>query len=237
MESPEAVREYRKHRKSPGQMGRVLPLVLLALFFVAQSLRRGDSLARSAGVVLLVVAAGALFWVLRSPRRSGTLVDSNGVTVHGAFLARHISWSEIYELDVRKVPDGERAAAFVRTMKGRRRTLPQVNDWQVEELRAEVAAIRGIGTRYGARTWERVPEVEQALRRRAGREHAMSHAVLRATAAWGVMFAVWVVLQLNGQGAFTNLLLFWGPVAAFVFFVGYAWQHRETHVPPKRDAW
>ncbi|MEU6540719.1 PH domain-containing protein [Streptomyces sp. NPDC047000] len=237
MESPEAVREYRKHRKSPGQLGRVLPVVVLALFFVVQSLRRGDPLARSAGAVLLVLAVGAVFWVLRSPRQSRTLVDSDGVTVHGAFLARRIPWSEIYELDVRKVPKGERTSAFVRTVNGRRRPLPQVNDWQVEELRAEVAAIRKIGTRYGARTWERVPEVEQTLRRRAGREHSLSHGVLRATAAWGVMFAVWVVLQLTGQGPFTNLLLLWGPVAAFVCFLGYAWQHWEPHVPAKRDSW
>jgi PH (Pleckstrin Homology) domain-containing protein len=237
MESSETVREYRRTRKSPGQLGRVLPLVLLPLIYVAQGLRRGDSLARVSSFALLVLVAAAVPWLLYSIRRSRTRVDASGITLHGTFRVRRIPWSEIYELDVRKTPKGEAASAFIGTMNGRRHLLPQVNEWQVDELRAEVAALRKIGTRHGARIGKQVPAVEEILRRRAGRSHSASRAVLRATAAWGVMFAVWVVLQLTGLGPFTYLLLLWGPIAAFVCFIGYSWQHWEPHVPRKRDAW
>ncbi|MEU1711054.1 hypothetical protein ABZ478_38215 [Streptomyces sp. NPDC005706] len=168
MARTEVVREYRRRRESPGQGVRFTLPAVLALYYVAQSMQKDVSWVRWFSLALLLVTTGALTWGLLRLRRGFTRVDVNGVVIHGAIRCRRIPWSGIDDLGVRRAPQSGRAEAFVDTMDGRRRSLPQLNEWQVEGLHTEVAALREIGSRYGARTWESTPGDEQPFRRREG---------------------------------------------------------------------
>ncbi|MCF3130793.1 PH domain-containing protein [Streptomyces olivochromogenes] len=150
-------------------------------------------------------------------RRGFTRVDTGGVVIHGAFRARRLPWSEIYELDVRQAPQANRAGAFVGTLDGRRRSLPQLNEWQVDGLRT--------------------PMAEQALRRRAGRMRSVSRAIVAALVTWLLMLALWLVLLATGQGPSVRLQLLWIPVAALVLFVAFFRWRWESCVPRERDLW
>jgi hypothetical protein len=158
-----------------------------------------------------------LSWLLLRLRRGFTRVDTSGVTIHGAFWTRHIPWSEIYELNARQGSRAKKAGSFVDTVDGRRRTLSQLNEWQVEGLRTEVAALRDFGAWYGARAWERRPEVEQVLRRRAGRPRSVGKALSAAGLVWMVLFVLWLILGAAGQEPSGSLLLLWLPVVALVW--------------------
>jgi hypothetical protein len=233
----EPVREYRRRRQSPGELGRLCVPLVLVVFYVARSLQKNDPLARWLSVGCLVMTVGVLAWALLFLRRAFTRVDASGVAIHGVFRVRRIPWSEIYELGVRRPPRAVRDGAFVGTMSGRRRSLPRVNERQGERLRAEMAVLREIGTGYGGRTWERMPVVEHALRRRAGRTRSVSKALAAAVKTWLVMAALFAVLLVTGGRPSAPLLLLWMPVAALVFFMAFFWRRRETHAPRERDAW
>lgn len=231
------VREYRRHRRATGQLTGLWLLTPLQLYNMVRLLQADNLFIRWLGVGFLPLHGCLLMWLLLRLRRGFTRVDTSGVTIRGAFRTRHIPWSEIYELGARQGPRARKAGSFVGTVDGRRRTLPQLNEWQVEGLRTEVAALRDIGARYGARTWERRPEVEQALRRRAGRAYSVGKALAAAGVVWMVMFVLWLVLGAAGQEPSRSLLLLWLPVAALVFLLGHFWRRWEAHAPRERDAW
>ncbi|MFS4095838.1 PH domain-containing protein [Streptomyces sp. AF1A] len=207
------------------------------MFNLERLLRSHHLFSRWLGWGLLALQGCLLAWSLLRLRRGFTRVDTSGVTIRGAFLTRRIPWSEIYELDARKGPRAQKAGSFVGTVDGRRRTLPQLDVWQVEGVHRELTALREFGTRYGARTWERRPEVEQALRRRAGRAHSVGKAIVAAAVAWLAMFLLWLTLGAAGREPSAPLLLAGLPVVALVFFLAYFQWHWEAYVPSERDAW
>jgi hypothetical protein len=169
VEETELVREYRRRHPLKGQLSGVWLSVVCALCEVYRRLRNDGPVARGVAVGFLIALVFGLTWLLLFLRRGFTRVYADGVTIGGALRTRRIPWHEVYKLGVRPLLRAGKAASFVGTVHGRRHALPQLNEWQMEGLHTELAVLRDIGARYGGRAWERRPEIEQALRRRAGR--------------------------------------------------------------------
>ncbi|MET8327447.1 hypothetical protein [Streptomyces sp. NPDC005181] len=191
---------------------------------------------------LLLLAA---WWVLHM-RRGHTLVGPGGIVVRKAVFTRRLAWIVAVKNLPGRSPGSFDLYGYVRTANGRAIALPHVNNWQMDDVGAQVAAIRAAGTRYAGLTWHRRPEMEQVVRRRVGLAKARNRSLLTALVVWCAMFALWVglriadisgVLRIADIWWSTQLLLLWVPLAVSALVAAVLHWQGESQVPENEAAW
>ncbi|MFF7976564.1 PH domain-containing protein [Streptomyces sp. NPDC007905] len=167
-------------------------------------------------------------------RRARTLVGARGVTARRALTERSRAWHDIYDIRAEPVPNALAAArkwiTFLYDTDGRRFVLPHLDDWQLDDPPAEVAALREAAARHRGMAWERRPEVEARIRRRAGHRKAWERAFTGGIIAFGCGFLLWVALVIITSHPPTLLLFLWMPLGSFAALAGllhWRWSPRS----------
>jgi hypothetical protein len=160
-------------------------------------------------------------WAFLAVRRGLT---SDGIAVRGAFRVRRRAWPDIYDLRVERRNDktaDARLFTWLYANDGRRLPLPNVDDWQLPDVRAEIDELRGAAAQYRGSAWELRPEVEARIGLRAGRRKAQERAVTGALLVFfpAIAYLVWEVSVDGGHRLFAFLLLLWAPLAAYALLV------------------
>ncbi|MGW3104937.1 PH domain-containing protein [Streptomyces sp. NPDC001100] len=215
-------REYRRWRKA--SRGRVVFAWIIAGNGVLQ-MTRPDSIPFRYKVLMLALIAALAVWALLATLRGLTSVDADGVTVRGAFRVRRRAWHDIYDLRVEERSKQARADVrwwtWLYDNDGRRFLLPNVDDWQLPDLRAEIDDLRTVAAAHRGMTWESRPEVEARIRLRAGHRKAQERAITWAVLACfaGGMYLIWEV----GTGGEPHpfLLLLCAPLAVYALLLAF----------------
>lgn len=214
-------REYRRRRKA--SRGRIVALSIVMGNCALQMIRPDGiplpyKLLESALLALLSV------WAFLALRRGLTSVGADGITVRGAFRVRKRAWHDIYDLRVERRNNKNvdaRLATWLYGNDGRRLLLPNVDDWQLPDLRAEIDELRTAAAQHRGMAWELRPEVEDRIGLRAVRRKAQERAVVGALLVFfaAIGYLVWTVSVDDGHRLFAVLLLLWAPLAAYVLLV------------------
>lgn len=225
-------REYRYRRRPPGRWFAVLGIVAASGTF---RLTTTDLGAWLWGPFAAVIASLSLYMALFF-RRAVTFVRAEGITAQGAVHRRTWSWHDIYDIRVEApgsnyASPSPRCIAYLYGTDGRKFILPHLNDWQLHAPHTEVAALRAAARDHGAR-WDRRPEVEARIRRRAGHRKAWEHATMGALIVLLCMLVVLLVLITLVDEPPVLLLLAWIPLASFALLAALLNWQWETQVPP-----
>ncbi|MDX2594261.1 PH domain-containing protein [Streptomyces sp. WI03-4A] len=228
-------REYRSRRKTPRAV--FLATGLMGLESVYR-MAHGHLLPRWSWMPLLG------FWVLVFARvalytwRGRTLVGVRGITLRRAVTSRSLAWRDVYDIRAVPVPRAKPPArtclTYVYDSGGRRFLLPHLDDWQVTDPHAEIAALREAAARHRGMTFERRPETEARIRRASGHRKAWERAVTGGLVAFGGGFLVWVVLLITTDHPPTPLLFLWIPLgtfAALAALLNWRWESQVPTVP------
>ncbi|MFE2418700.1 PH domain-containing protein [Streptomyces hokutonensis] len=149
----------------------------------------------------------------------------DGVTVRGAFRVRRLAWPDIYDLRVEERPKQTRADVrwwtWLYDNDGRRLLLPNVDDWQLPDLRAEIDDLRTVAATHRGMAWEPRPEVEARIRLRAGHRKAQERAITWALLAFfaGLVYLMWEVT--TGGEPHPFLLLLCVPLAVYALLLPF----------------
>ncbi|MER5521113.1 PH domain-containing protein [Streptomyces sp. NPDC002763] len=180
-------RLYRRRRRLPGRYfaaaGVIIGVALLQVYTADGGLRRWGSL----GIGLLLVTI--LVMVPLNQYRAHTRVTAHGITAQWALRARTWAWREVYDIRVERA-EGNGAGstypewvAYLYDFDGRRFTLPQLNDWQLDDPYAEVTDLCLAAAPYRGLAWERRPDVEERIVRRVARRKTWTVVAALALAA------------------------------------------------------
>jgi hypothetical protein len=218
----EVEREYRRWRKA--SRARIL-LMWVVMGNCLLQLARPDHIPVRYKLLGLAVIASLLVWSVLATRRGFTSVDADGVTVRGAFLVRRRAWHDIYDLRVEHRP--KQAGTDVRWWTwlydndGRRLLLPNVDDWQLPDFRAEIDELRALAAAHRDKVWEPRPEVEARIRLRAGHRRAQERAIIGTLVVFfaGLTYLVWEVAV--GDETHPFLLLLCVPLAVYALLVPF----------------
>ncbi|MCX5235376.1 hypothetical protein [Streptomyces prunicolor] len=225
-------REYRRRRKA--SRGRVVALWIVMGNCVLQTILH-NGIPVPYRLLMPALIAVLSVWAFLAARRGLTSVGADGITVRGAFLVRRRAWHDIYDLRVERL-NNKNADARLWTWlygnDGRRLRLPNVDDWQLPDIRAEIDTLRTTAAQHRGMAWELRPEVEdliglRAVRRKA-RERAAVGALLVLFTAIG--YLVWTVSVDDGHRLFAALLLLWAPLAAYALLVTF-FRLRSSRTP------
>ncbi|MEV0911622.1 PH domain-containing protein [Streptomyces hokutonensis] len=215
-------REYRRWTKA--SRARVLAMWVVIGNCLLQ-LTRPDHIPVRYKLLGLAVIASLLVWAGLAMRRGLTSVGADGVTVRGAFRVRSRAWHDIYDLRVEERPKQSRADGRCWTWlydnDGRRLLLPNVDDWQLPDPRAEIDELRALAATHCGKVWETRPEVEARIRLRAGRRKAQERAITWALLAFfaGGIYLVW---EVNTDGEpHPFLLLLCAPLAVYALLLPF----------------
>ncbi|MGW1027628.1 hypothetical protein ACWD4J_28680 [Streptomyces sp. NPDC002577] len=228
--------EYRKRRKNPKSW--LIWIGIMGANFVIQISRiepTGPWMAFVLSCVLLVVAAYARLVLFI--RRGCTLVGPDGITARGAVFERKQFWHDIYDIRVEPAARGGGPWApqwitYLYGMDGRRFHLPYIDDRQLETtFHSEVEAIRTAGADCRGMPWDRRPEVEARIRRRAGHRKAWERAWIGALVVFSCMFVLFLALLFTTQVRPEPQLLLWIPLASFVVLAALLNWRWESQVP------
>lgn len=218
----EVGREYRRWRKT--SRGRV---VLMCVVMGNSVLQIGlhSRIPVPYRLLMLALIAVVSVWAFLTARRGLTSVGADGITVRGAFLVRRRAWHDIYDLRVEHLPNKNTDArlwTWLYGNDGRRLRLPNVDDWQLPELRAEIDELRIIAAQHRGMAWELRAEVEELIGlravRRTARVRASIGALLVLFSAAG--YLAWTVSDHAGHRLFAVLLLLWAPLVTYVLLLG-----------------
>ncbi|MFE0510616.1 PH domain-containing protein [Streptomyces sp. NPDC058964] len=226
-------REYRRRRKTPS--GQRLVGTLSLLFISVYRLVHDHAVPWRvapllAGPCVLLLARLTLYM-----RRGRTLVGPHGVTARRALTERTRAWPDVYDIRVEHIPKAPAHArkwiTYLYGTDGGRFVLPHLDDWQLDDPRAEVAALREDAARYRGMAWERRPEVEERIRRRTGHRKAWEQATTGAAIVFGCMFLLCLVLVFTTYHPSVPLLLLWIPLASFALLAAllhWRWASRVS---------
>ncbi|MEV0741030.1 PH domain-containing protein [Streptomyces sp. NPDC050549] len=138
-------RGYRRWRKA--SRARIVFAWTIAGNGVFQ-MTRPDSIPVRYKLLVLALIAALAVWAVLATRRGLTSVSADGVTVRGAFRVRRRAWHDIYDLRVEERPKQARADVrwwtWLYANDGRRLLLPNVDDWQLPDLRSEIDELRAL---------------------------------------------------------------------------------------------
>ncbi|WP_262061499.1 PH domain-containing protein [Streptomyces sp. STR69] len=215
-------REYRRWRKA--SRARMLIMWIIMGNCLLQ-LTRPDHIPVRYKLLWLVVIVSLLVWGFLAARRGLTSVGADGVTVRGAFRERRRAWHDIYDLRVEERPKQARTDfrkwTWLYDYDGRRLRLPNVDDWQLPDLQAEIDDLRTVAAAHRGMTWEPRPEVEARIRLRAGHRKAQERAITWALLAFfaGGIYLVW---EVNTDGEpHPFLLLLCAPLAVYALLLPF----------------
>ncbi|MFE1309257.1 hypothetical protein [Streptomyces sp. NPDC058755] len=225
-------REYRKRKKTPPLMALSMGLLgLNALFQLYRHHTTPQWVPASLAACYLLLAAQMVVYM----RRGRTLVGARGITARRAVTERSRAWQEIYDIRAEPVPNAAQSArkwfTYLYDTEGRRFVLPHMDDWQLDDVPAEVAALREAAARHRGAAWERRPEVEARIRRRAGHRKAWQRAITGGLIALGCGFLLWVVLLFTRDHVPTLLLFLWLPLGTFAVLAALLNWRWESQVP------
>lgn len=230
-------REYRKRRKTPR-----LRFLLMGLAAVDGVLRtaRHHTMPLWVPVSLVTLYVAAFAKVVLYERRARTLVGARGITVRRALTERGRAWHDIYDIRVEQVPKAAAGSrkwiTYLYDTEGLRFVLPHLDDWQMYNPRAEVAALREAAARHRGAAWERRPEVEALIRRRAAHRKAWERAVTGGMIAVGCGFLLWLALLATMAHPPVLLLFLWLPLGTFAVLAALLHWRWESQVPPAPQA-
>ncbi|MFJ9867150.1 hypothetical protein [Streptomyces sp. NPDC101165] len=225
-------REYRKQRKAPRSF--VLGMGLLGVNGVVQMWRQHSTPSWvPVSLAALYVVLFVKMWLYL--RRGRTLVGALGITAHRAVTERGRAWHEIYDIRAEPVPKAPASArkwlTFLYDTEGRRFVLPHLDDWQLDDVPAEVAALREAAARHRGAAWEPRPQVEALIRRRAGHRKAWERASVGGVVALVCGFLLWVVLLFTSDHPPTLLLFLWLPLGTFAVLAALLNRRWESQLP------
>ncbi|WP_333772868.1 PH domain-containing protein [Streptomyces sp. IBSBF 3136] len=225
-------REYHSRRRSPRAV------------FLAPALLGLESVYRMAHGHLMPRWAWAPFlalWVLVLARtvlyswRGRTLVGVRGITVRRAVTERSLTWRDVYDIRTEPVPRAKPPArtclTYMYDTGGRRFVLPHLDDWQLTDPPAEVAALREAAARHRGMAFERRPETEALIRRASGHRKAWERAVTGGLVAFGGGFLLWVALLFTTDHPPTLLVFLWIPLGTFAALAALLNWRWESQVP------
>ncbi|MFJ9634138.1 PH domain-containing protein [Streptomyces sp. NPDC101175] len=213
------VREYRRRRKA--SRARTVFFAIVMGNCVLQ-LTRHDTVPYRYKLPVLALIAAVWVWGVLATLRALTSVDADGVTVRGAFRARRRAWHDIYDLRVEPRQKQARADArwwtWLYDNDGRRFLLPNVDDWQLPDLRAEIDDLRSVAAEHRGMPWEPRPAVEARIRERAARHRAWVRATSGSLYVFlaAFLYLLWRIVV--GGEPHPFLLLVCVPLASFVLF-------------------
>lgn len=217
-------REYRRRRKA--SRGRIVALWIVMGNCVLQ-LSRPDGIPVPYKLLGLALIAVLSVWAFLALRRGLTSVGADGIAVRGAFRVRkRAAWHDIYDLRVEprnnKNADA-RLCTWLYDNDGRRLLLPNVDDWQLPDLRAEVEELRTAAAQHRGMAWELRPEVEDRIGLRAVRRKARERAGVGAMLVFfaAIVYLAWTVVVDDGHRLFAVLLLLWAPLAVYALLVTF----------------
>ncbi|MGW2701201.1 PH domain-containing protein [Streptomyces sp. NPDC001340] len=225
-------REYRKRRKPPLFM--TLGIGLVGLDGVYHTMQSGD-LPRwvpvsLAALYLVLIARLALYM-----RRARTLVGARGVTARRALTERSRAWHDIYDIRAERIPNSNAYAdkwiTYLYDTDGRRFVLPHMDGRQLDDPPTEVARLREAAARHRGMGWDRRPEVEARIRRRAGHRKAWERAFTGGVIALVCGFLLWVVLLFTKDHPPTFLPFLWLPLGTFALLAALLHWRWESQVP------
>ncbi|MGX9890249.1 PH domain-containing protein [Streptomyces sp. NPDC002276] len=174
-------------------------------------------------LLVLALMAALLVWAVLAALRGLTSVGADGVTVRGAFRVRRRAWHDIYDLRVEERPKRARTDfrwwTWLYDNDGRRLLLPNVDDWQLPDLWAEIDDLRTVAAAHRGMAWEPRPEVEAKIRLRAVHRKAQERAITWAVLAWfvGGIYLIWEVD--TGGEPHPFLLLLGAPLAVYALLL------------------
>ncbi|MGW7524697.1 PH domain-containing protein [Streptomyces sp. NPDC054783] len=217
MDEDGSTRVYHRQRRRPLRAA-LLPLVLLGNAAL-QTVRTHDDLPIWWAPVLLAALVAVGVWGALSEWRAHTVVTARGITRQGPLRARTWAWSAVYDIRIensgsRPLNAHPRWPAYLYDSEGRRFLLPQVNEWQLDDPYAEVAALRAAAWRYGMPYGQRA-ETEERILRQAGRRRGWQWASVAAVVVFALMLVVALAEDVAGTPANLFLLLLVIPLAAF----------------------
>ncbi len=212
--------------------------------FLAPALLGLESVYRMAHGHLMPRWAWAPFlalWVLVLARtvlyswRGRTLVGVRGITVRRAVTERSLTWRDVYDIRTEPVPRAKPPArtclTYMYDTGGRRFVLPHLDDWQLTDPPAEVAALREAAARHRGMAFERRPETEALIRRASGHRKAWERAVTGGLVAFGGGFLLWVALLFTTDHPPTLLVFLWIPLGTFAALAALLNWRWESQVP------
>lgn len=182
-------------------------------------------------VMVAVVVLGTLHL-----RRARTVVGAEGVAVRLGVGVRRRAWHQVYDIRVEANPYKNgmfqpQWITYLYDTDGRRMLLPHLDDLQREAVGTEVAELRAVAAPHRGMAWDRRPEVEARIRRRAGHRRAWWRAYVGALLVGLGMLGVLIVQLIGGERPRPALLLLYIPLASFAAlatFLNWRW---ESQVP------
>ncbi|MGW1809540.1 PH domain-containing protein [Streptomyces sp. NPDC002078] len=217
MDEGASAREYRRQRRRPRQAA-LLPLIFLGNAAL-QTIRTRHVLPILWAPVALAALVAVGVWGALSEWRARTVVTARGITRQGPLRARTWAWSTVYDIRIeysgsQPLNAHPRWPAYLYDLEGRRFLLPQINEWQLDDPYAEVAALREAAWRYGMPYGQRA-EIEEGILRQAGRRRGWQWASVAAVVVFALMILVALAEDIAGTPANLYLLLLVIPLAAF----------------------
>ncbi|MCI3272024.1 PH domain-containing protein [Streptomyces cylindrosporus] len=227
-------RVYRRRRRPPGLVVGLLGLVCCnALLQVDGSGEDRDRWFSWMTVAALAVAAAHL---VLTQYRAYTRVTREGITVQWAVRSRSWTWQQVY--DIRVEPAGRGSSrtspqwvAYLHDFDGRRFLLPHIDDRQLDDPYAEVSDLCLAADPGRSLGWERLPQVETLILRRAARRKAWIRAALGAALVLLITSAVdtWEVIV--GRPEHPFLLFVCVPLASFALLGALLERRWKSLVP------
>ncbi|NUQ97569.1 MAG: PH domain-containing protein [Streptomyces sp.] len=213
-------RVYRRRRRLPWQHLGLMGVLFLNALIQTSRPSDHDLLHRwvSWGLVPLIMAA--LVRIALEQFRAHTRVTASGITAQGPLRSRSWAWHEVYDIRVEQAPRGTgklgpQWLTYLYDVQGRRHLLRHLDDWQLDDPYAEVSDLCLSAAPYRSLTWERRPQVEEEIRRRAARRKAWTWAAYGALITFGVMLVLDIGLVATGRPEHEFLLFVCVPLASF----------------------
>jgi hypothetical protein len=213
-------RVYRRRRKLPWQYLGLVGLVFLNALFQAGRTWDDPHAPRWQTSLFGLFMLVALVRVGLEQLRAHTRVTAEGITAQGALRSRTWAWHEVYDIRVEPTPRGSgrmapRWLTYLYDLQGRRFLLRHIDDWQLDDPHTEVSDLCLAAAPSRSLSWERRPQVEERILRRAARRKAWTWAGYGALITFLAMFVLVVGLIVTGRPDHMFALFLGVPLVSF----------------------
>jgi len=230
-------RVYRRRRRPSGQyLGWVGLLCLNALLQAGRALDDPYGPGWAPWVILPLMVVTVVRVALEQ-FRAHTRVTAAAITAQGMLRSRTWAWHEVYDIRVEHAPRGSgrmppQWLTYLYDLEGRRFLLRHLDDWQLVDPYAEVSDLCLAAAPFRSLTWERRPQIEERILRRAAQRKAWTWAVYGALITFCVMLVLDLGLIVIGRPEHLFLLFVCVPLAS-LGLLGAVLQWYWTNRPPR----